>query len=73
MDFEYEYIWLAPGFAKEVLEVYDAWDGKEKAPMRVQELMMVLRIEVSKRYRDNSRPSEPEPKKIPIFKDTRLS
>ena len=42
-----EYIGLAPGFAKEVLEVYESWEGKESVPWKVKELMMVLRIEVS--------------------------
>ena len=39
---------MAPGFAREVLEVYEG-EGKEVVPMKVKELMMVLRIEVSKR------------------------
>ena len=46
----YEYIRLAPGFVREILEAYDQWDGKEHVPSKVQELMMVLRIEVSQRY-----------------------
>jgi hypothetical protein len=65
----YEYIMLAPGYAKEALEAYDTWENKEKAPMKVQELMMVLRIEVSKRY---GPPWEPEKNKLPILKDTKL-
>jgi len=27
-----EYIGLAPGFAREVLEIYEAWEGKEAMP-----------------------------------------
>jgi hypothetical protein len=42
-----EYIRLAPGLAKEVLDVYEGWDGKYATPMKVKELMMVLQIEVS--------------------------
>ena len=43
-----EYIELAPGFVREVVDVYDAWEGRESVPMKIQELMMVLRIEVSR-------------------------
>ncbi|TMI23038.1 hypothetical protein E6H31_00185 [Candidatus Bathyarchaeota archaeon] len=46
----YQYIQLAPGFVREVLEIYDNWDGREHIPSKLKELMMVLRIEVSRRY-----------------------
>jgi hypothetical protein len=65
-----EYIGLAPGFVREVVEVYDAWKGKDSVPMKVQELMMVLRIEVSGRYNVNDFPKEKP--KLKIFRDTRL-
>ena len=65
-----EYIGLAPGFVREVVEVYDAWKGKESVPMKVQELMMVLRIEVSRRYNVDASPQEKP--KLKIFRDTRL-
>jgi hypothetical protein len=45
-----EYVSLAPGFVKEVLDVYENWEGKDAMPMKVKELMMVLQIEVSRRY-----------------------
>jgi hypothetical protein len=51
-----EYIGLAPGFAKEVLEIYEAWEGKEALPWKVKELMLVLQIEVNRRYNPNSYP-----------------
>ncbi len=37
---------MAPGFVREVLDVYEAWGGRGAVPMEVKELM-VLRIEVS--------------------------
>ncbi len=46
-----EYIWLAPAFAKEVLEVYEGWEGKDAVPSKLKELMMVLEIEVSQVYK----------------------
>ena len=46
-----EYIQLASHFVKEVLEIYDAWNGKDGVPMKIQELMMVLEIELSERYK----------------------
>jgi hypothetical protein len=63
-----EYIGLAPGFVREVLDVYEAWEGKESVPMKVKELMLIFRIEVRKRY-DPYVPEKPKPK---IFRDTRL-
>ncbi len=39
-----EYIRLAPGFVREVLDVYETWEGREATPMKVKELMMVLQI-----------------------------
>ena len=45
-----DYIGLAPGFVREVLDVYEAWEGKESVPMKVKELMLIFRIEVRKRY-----------------------
>jgi hypothetical protein len=67
-----EYIELAPGFVREVVDVYDTWDGKEAVPMKLQELMMVLRIEVSRLYKPDVRPQESEKPKTKILRDTRL-
>jgi hypothetical protein len=64
-----EYIGLAPGFVREVLKVYEAWEGKESVPMKVKELMLIFRIEVRKRYNPYVPPAKPKPK---IFSDTRL-
>lgn len=47
---ELDYVRLAPGFAREVLEIYENWEGKESAPMKLRELMMVIEIEVNKLY-----------------------
>ncbi len=40
---------MAPHFVREVLEIYDAWKGKDGVPLKIQELMMVLEIELSER------------------------
>jgi hypothetical protein len=40
-----EYILLAPGFVREVLDACEGWEGKDAMPMKLQELMMVLQIE----------------------------
>jgi len=69
-----EYIGLAPGFAREVLEVYEAWEGKEVLPWRVKELMLVLKIEVNRRYNPNSYPQASQLRKKQTFQgeQTRL-
>ena len=67
-----EYIELAPGFVREVVDAYEAWEGKEAVPMKIQELMMVLGIEVSRLYKRDVRPQESEQPKIKILIDTRL-
>jgi hypothetical protein len=67
-----EHIGLAPGFAREALEVYENWEGKDALPMKVQELMLILRIEVSKLYRTNVRPKELEKPKTKIARDVKL-
>ena len=65
-----KYIGLAPGFAREVLEVYDTWEGKETVPWKLKELMLIFRIEVRKRYNPYVPP--PEKPKIKILRDARL-
>jgi hypothetical protein len=74
IDLGLEYIELAPGFVREVVDVYDKWEGKENVPMKAQELMMVLEIEVSRLYKLDIRSQEPEKPKvrIKILRDTRL-
>ena len=64
-----KYIGLAPGFAREVLEVYDTWEGKETVPWKLKELMLIFRIEVHKRYNPYVPPEKP---KIKILRDARL-
>ena len=52
-----EYIMLAPGFVREVLDVCEGWEGKGAMPMKLQELMMVLQIEVDTRRYKNTPPA----------------
>ena len=59
-----EYIQLAPGFVKEVVETYESWDRKEPVPMKIQELMMVLRIEVTRLYDPGSWARRPKCRKF---------
>jgi hypothetical protein len=64
-----EYIELAPGFVREVVDIYDAWAGRDAVPMKIQELMMVLRIEVARLYKPNVPPEKPKTKEL---RDARL-
>jgi hypothetical protein len=68
-----EYIWLAPGFVREVVDIYYEWEGREAVPMKIKELMMVLQIEVDRRYKVDARPRESEKPKNRELRDTRLS
>ena len=43
-----EYIGLAPGFVREVVDVYYEWEGRKAVPMKIKELLIVLQIEVDK-------------------------
>ena len=63
---------MAPGFVRDVLEVYETWEGKEAVPMKVKELMMVLRIEVSRRYTPNAHRQAAAMPKVPELRDTKL-
>ena len=53
-----------------MLESYESWDGKQPLPWKIRELMLVLQIEVSKRYKPNIVPAEPDKPKE--FNDTTL-
>ncbi len=69
---ELDYVRLAPGFAREVLEIYENWEGRDTVPMKVRELMMVIEIEVNKLYDPGSWDriaAMPKPRKL---KDTKL-
>lgn len=46
----YGYIQLGAGYARQAVEAYDNWAGNEHVPAKVKELMMILRIELSRRY-----------------------
>jgi len=45
-----DWIRLGPRLAREALDAYEGWNGKDGVPLKLQELMMVLQIEVSHRY-----------------------
>jgi hypothetical protein len=64
-----EYVLLAPGFVREAIAIYDSWEGKATIPMKIQELMMLLQIEVNKRYNPRAPPEKP---KFRVFRDLRL-
>ena len=69
---ELDYIRLAPGFAKEVVEIFENWEGKDSVPIRIKELMMVIEIEVDKLYDPGAwarKAAMPKPQKL---KDTKL-
>jgi hypothetical protein len=34
MTLELDYVRLAPGFAREVLEIYENWEGREPGPVK---------------------------------------
>ena len=69
---ELDYVRLAPGFAREVVEIYENWKGKESVPMRIKELMMGMEIEVTKLYDPGAGARQSEMQKEPILRDTRL-
>jgi len=48
---------LALGFVSEVLDACEGWEGKDVMPMKLQELMMVLQIEVDTRRYKNTPPA----------------
>jgi len=55
-----EYIMLARGFVREVLDACEDWEGKEAMPVKLQELMMVLQIEADTRRHRNTYPASPQ-------------
>ena len=65
-----EEIELAPGFVREVVAAWEAWEGKATAPLKLQQLMLNLRIDVYRLYKIGVRPQE-KPKTREL-KDTRL-
>ena len=65
-----EEIGLAPGFVREVVAAWEAWEGKETAPMKLQQLMLNLRIDVHRLYKIGVYPQEKP--KIPVYTDTKL-
>jgi len=70
---ELDYVRLAPGFAREVLEIYENWEGKDTMPLKVRELMMVIDIEVNKLYDPDGWDRIAAIPKTPKLKDLRLS
>ena len=69
---ELDYVRLAPGFAREVLEIYENWDGKDTVPMKVRELMIVIEVEVSKLYYPDGWARVAAMPKPPKLKDVKL-
>lgn len=69
---ELDYVRLAPGFAKEVLEIYENWEDKDTVPMKLRELMMVIEIEVNKLYDPGNWDSVAAMPNPPTLKDTKL-
>jgi hypothetical protein len=69
---ELDYVRLAPGFAKEVLEIYENWEDKDTVPMKLRELMMVIEIEVNKLYDPGNWDSVAAMPKPQTLKDTKL-
>ena len=43
------YIQLTLGYVRNAVEAYDNWAGNEQVPAKVKELIMILRIELSRR------------------------
>jgi hypothetical protein len=68
-----DYIELAPGFVREVLEIYEQWDGKETLPWKMKELIMVLQIEVNRLYRPGEFDRIAALPKQPEYRDTKLT
>jgi hypothetical protein len=69
---ELDYVRLAPGFAREVLKIYENWEGRDTVPMKVRELMMVIEIEVSKLYDPGGWDRIAAMPRPPRLKDTKL-
>lgn len=69
---ELDYVRLAPRFAREVLETYANWKCKDTLPMKVRELMMVIKIEVNKLYDPGGWDRMAAIPKLPRLKDTKL-
>ncbi len=67
-----DYIELAPGFVKDVLRVYDEWEGRDTLPWKMRELIMVLQIEVNRLYRPGEFARIAAMPKEPEYKDTKL-
>ena len=44
-----DYIRITTWFVRQVLDAYENWNGKDNAPLKIQELIMVLQIEASHR------------------------
>ena len=63
-------IGLAPGFVREVVAAWEAWDEKESAPLKLQQLMLNLRIDVYRLYKIGVGPQEKP--RILVYTDTKL-
>ena len=63
-------IGLAPGFVREVVAAWEAWEGRMSAPLKLQQLMLNLRIDVYRLYKIGVRSGEKP--KIPVYTDAKL-
>ena len=63
-------IGLAPGFVREVVATWEAWEGKDDAPLKLKQLMLNLRIDVYRLYKIGVRSGEKP--KVPVYTDTKL-
>jgi hypothetical protein len=48
-----DYINLAPFRVREALEAFDSWEGKDRVPAKLKDLMLVLRVELDRNYDRN--------------------
>ena len=69
---EMDYVRLAPGFVREALEIYENWEGRDKVPVKLRELMIVIGIEVDKLYDPGSWDRISTVPKPPKLGDTKL-
>jgi len=47
----FDHIRLTTWFAREVLDAYENWNGKDSVSLKIQELIMVLQIEASHHHK----------------------
>ncbi len=71
MVLDLKYMMLGPGLVREVLDACEDWEGNDAIPKKLQELIMVLRIELST-LQTSSKSSKPiviESRRLAGFSD----